>query len=56
MNKVAQDSLTCGQVPNATYVRTDEVVRQISIRHRFLDPDATLDILAQKLRRAGFPN
>jgi transposase len=40
--------------PKRNYVRTDEVVRQI-IRHRFLDPDATLDILAQKLRQAGFP-
>jgi transposase len=40
--------------PKGNYVRTDEVVRQI-IRHRFLDPDATLDILAQKLRQAGFP-
>jgi transposase len=39
--------------PKRNYVRTDEVVRQI-IRHRFLDPDATLDILAQKLRQAGF--
>ena len=39
--------------PKRNYVRTDEVVRQI-IRHRFLDPDATLDILTQKLRQAGF--
>jgi transposase len=39
--------------PKHNYVRTDEVVRQI-IRHRFLDPDATLDIIAQKLRQAGF--
>ena len=34
--------------------RTDEVVRQI-IRHRFLDPDASLDIIAQKLRQTGLP-
>ena len=40
--------------PKTKSVRTDEVVRQI-IRHRFLDPDATLDIIAQKLRQAGFP-
>ena len=39
--------------PKRDYVRTDEVVRQI-IRHRFLDPDATVDIIAQKLRQAGF--
>ncbi len=38
--------------PKRNYVRTDEVVRQI-IRHRFLDPDATLEIIVQKLRQAG---
>ena len=38
--------------PKRNSVRTDEVVRQI-IRHRFLDPDATVDIIAQKLRQAG---
>src|SRR6202451_4751944 len=38
--------------PKRDYVRTDEVVRQI-IRHRFLDPDATVDVIAQKLRQAG---
>jgi transposase len=40
--------------PKRNYVRTDEVVRQV-IRHRFLDPDATVDVIAQKLRQAGFP-
>ena len=40
--------------PKRNYVRTDELVRQV-IRHRFLDPDATIDIIAQKLRQAGFP-
>ncbi len=40
--------------PRRNYVRTDEVVRQV-IRHRFLDPDATVDVIAQKLRQAGFP-
>jgi transposase len=39
--------------PKHNYVRTDEVVRQI-IRHRFLDPDATVEIIAQKLNQAGF--
>ena len=39
--------------PKPNYVRTDEVVRQV-IRHRFLDPDATVDVIAQKLRQAGF--
>jgi transposase len=40
--------------PRRNYVRSDELVRQV-IRHRFLDPDATIDIIAQKLRQAGFP-
>ena len=39
--------------PKTNYVRTDEVVRQV-IRHRFLDPDASVDVIAQKLRQAGF--
>ena len=39
--------------PKHNYVRTDEVERQV-IRHRFLDPDASVDIIAQKLRQAGF--
>jgi transposase len=39
--------------PKTNSVRTEEVERQI-IRHRFLDPDASVDIIAQKLRQAGF--
>jgi transposase len=39
--------------PKRNYVRTDEVERQV-IRQRFLDPDASVDIIAQKLRQAGF--
>jgi hypothetical protein len=39
--------------PKHNYVRTDEVVRQV-IRQRFLDPDATVEVIAQKLRFAGF--
>jgi transposase len=39
--------------PKSNYVRTDEVERQV-IRHRFLDPDASVDVIAQKLRQAGF--
>ena len=38
--------------PKPNYVRTDEVVRQV-IRHRFLDPDASRRVIAQKLRQAG---
>lgn len=40
--------------PKTQYRRTDEVVRQI-IRHRFLDPDATAAVIAQKLTQAGRP-
>src|SRR4051794_26547312 len=34
--------------PKAPHARTDEVVRQV-IRHRFLDPDASADVIAQEL-------
>jgi threonine dehydrogenase-like Zn-dependent dehydrogenase len=37
--------------PKANYRRTEEMVRQI-IRHRFLDPEASAEIIAQKLRQA----
>jgi transposase len=39
--------------PKHNYVRTDEVERQV-IRQRFLDPEATVDVITQKLRQAGF--
>lgn len=38
--------------PKTTYRRTD-IVRQHVIRHRFLDPDASPAVLAQKIRQAG---
>ena len=38
--------------PKRNYRRTDEVVRQV-IRHRFLDPDASAEVIAQKLVQAG---
>ncbi len=40
--------------PRRNYRRTDEAVRQI-IRHRFLDPDASAAVIAQKLTQAGWP-
>jgi hypothetical protein len=40
--------------PQRNYRRTDELVRQV-IRHRFLDPDATVEVIAQKLRQSGLP-
>ena len=39
--------------PRKNYRRTDELVRQV-IRHRFLDADASADVIAQKLRQTGF--
>jgi transposase len=39
--------------PKRNYRRTDELVRQV-IRHRFLHPDATVEVIAQKLRQSGF--
>ena len=39
--------------PKTHYRRTPEVQRQV-IRHRFLDPDASAEVIAQKLRQCGF--
>jgi hypothetical protein len=38
--------------PKSNYVRTASVVNQI-IRHRFLDPEASPAVIAQKLRQSG---
>jgi transposase len=38
--------------PKTHYRRTEAVVRQV-IRHRFLDPDASAAVIAQKLQQAG---
>jgi hypothetical protein len=40
--------------PKSNYRRTDEAVRQI-IRHRFLDPLASAEVIAQRLRQTQFP-
>ena len=39
--------------PKTHYRRTSELKRQV-IRHRFLDPDATAEVIAQKLCQTGF--
>ena len=39
--------------PKTCYRRTQELQRQV-IRHRFLDPDASIEVIAQKLRQCGF--
>jgi transposase len=40
--------------PKTNYRRTAEVVRQV-IRHRFLDSDASAEVIAQKLTQSGWP-
>jgi transposase len=40
--------------PKTNYRRTDEVIRQV-IRYRFLDPDASAQVIAQKLTQTGWP-
>ena len=39
--------------PKTNYRRTGELERQV-IRHRFLDPLASAEVIAQKLRQTGF--
>jgi hypothetical protein len=39
--------------PKTHYRRTAEVVRQV-VRHRFLDPDASPQVIAQKLVQSGW--
>ena len=47
-------ALLCKQRgPKTRYRRTDELIRPV-IRYRFLDPEASADVLAQKLRQTGF--
>jgi hypothetical protein len=48
----ALQSKTTG--PKSNYRRTDEVVRQI-IRYRFLDPEASPEVIAQKLGQTDHP-
>jgi hypothetical protein len=40
--------------PKSNYRRTDQVVRQI-IRYRFLDPDLSPEVIAQKLGQTDHP-
>jgi hypothetical protein len=39
--------------PKSNYRRTDQTVRQV-LRYRFLDPDASPQVVAQKLRQTHF--
>lgn len=38
--------------PKTDYVRTDGVKKQV-IRHRFLDPEASSEVIAQKMQQSG---
>lgn len=49
----AQALLSKQRGPKHNYRRSDELVRQV-IRHRFLDPQASPEVIAQKLRQSGF--
>ena len=40
--------------PKSNYRRTEQIIRQI-IRLRFLDPDASVEVLAQKLKQTQHP-
>lgn len=40
--------------PKSNYRRTGEAVRQV-LRHFFLDPDTTAQVVTQKLRQTHFP-
>jgi hypothetical protein len=40
--------------PKSNYRRSDELVRQV-IRHRFLDPDASAEVITQKLVQTQHP-
>jgi transposase len=40
--------------PKSNYRRTDQSIRLV-IRHRFLDPDASCHVIAQKIKQAGSP-
>ena len=38
--------------PKTNYKRTPEITKQV-LRHRFLDPEATCEVIAQKMRQTG---
>lgn len=40
--------------PKTNYKRTTEATKQV-IRHRFLDPEATCEVIAQKMNQSGHP-
>lgn len=53
LKKGAQALLSNKRGPKAKYRRTQELVCQV-IRHRFLDPEASTEVITQKLRQCKF--
>lgn len=53
LEKGGQALLSCRRGPKSHYRRTQELVCQV-IRHRFLDPEASTEVIAQKLRQCSF--
>lgn len=53
LEKGAQGLSSLPRGPKSNYRRSQELVCQ-TIRHRFLDPEASSEVIAQKLRQAGF--
>ena len=53
LKKGAQALLSAKRGPKANYRRTQELVCQV-IRHRFLDPEASTEVITQKLRQCNF--
>ena len=53
LKKGGQALLSNKRGPKSNYRRPQEIVCQI-IRHRFLDPEASTEVIAQKLRQCNF--
>lgn len=53
LQKGAMGLMSAKRGPKTNYRRSNELVCQ-AIRHRFLDPDASSEVIAQKLRQCGF--
>ncbi len=54
LEKGGRALLSSKRGPKSKYRRTQELVCQV-IRHRFLDPEASTEVIAQKLRQCNFP-
>ena len=50
--KGSQGLLDVPQGPKSNYRRTNEIEKQI-ILHRFLDPEASCEVIAQKMKQTG---